>query len=191
MNLEEQVDDDPRIRWVRRAIWVLLLLAMGACLSEGANSPPDPHFSEQAARSPIPGFGEIAFRVQPAGDGIPSTTEFCALLAETEEQRVQGLMHQDNLRGYDAMVFRFDADTTSGFYMRNTRIPLTVAWFDAGGGWVGSADMQPCPDDGDCPTYQPPAPYRFALEVALGDPGRLGLGPDTRVDVGGPCPPAT
>ena len=195
MNLEEEPDNDPRVAWMRRLIWLLLLLGMGACLSEGANSPSDPTVVEegagQAGRSPIEGFEEVAFRVQPAGDGIPSTTEFCALHAQTPEQRAQGWMHQDDLRGYDGMVFSFGGDdVSSGFHMENVRFPLTVAWLDAGGGWVGAADMAPCPGGGDCPGYPPPGPYRLALEVAQGDLDRIGLGPESRVDLGGPCPAA-
>lgn len=191
MNLEEEPDDDPRISWLRRAIWLLVLVGLGACLSEGANAPADPHVEQGEAsaggRTPIEGVGEVAFRVQPAAEGIPSTTEFCALVAETDEQRAQGLMHQDSMRGYDAMLFTFgDSDTTIGFHMRDTPLPLTVAWFDAAGHWVGAADMAPCTGD-DCPTYSPPAPYRFALEVAQPDRERIGLGPDVRIDLGGTC----
>ncbi len=184
MNLEEEPGPDPRVRWLRRAIWALILLGLGACLSEGANSPADPYLADETGAAP---FGEIAFRVQPADRGIPSTTEFCALHADTTGERAQGLMHRDDLGGYDAMVFTFDDDTTSGFHMRNTRIPLTVAWFDAAGGWVGSADMDPCPDGGDCPAHAPPGPYRVAVEVARDDVARFGFGPETRIEVGGGC----
>lgn len=117
----------------------------------------------------------MRFRVLSATGG---TFDGSALLAADEAAHRQGLMEQRDLRGYDGMVFRFPAPTTGGFYMRNTRIPLSIAYFDEGGRFVSSADMAPCPDHvRDCPTYPAARPYLHAVEVALGDLGRLGVGP--------------
>src|SRR5687767_4683801 len=100
--------------------WVvvaLLAVGFGACLAKGANEPDDPELTE----SRIEGFGEIGFRIVPpetAADLTP--TELCALLAATDDQRAQGLMRVTDLKGYPGMVFRFPADSSGGFYMRNT-----------------------------------------------------------------------
>ena len=186
MNLEEDASEDERVRWLRRAVWLLLAIGLGACLSEGANSPPDPTLVEgTGGRSAIDGFGEVGFTVQTAGT-LPTTSSFCALLADTAERRQQGLMGRSDLSGYDGMVFAFDGDVDAGFHMKNTLIPLTVAWFDAGGRLVGAVDMTPCPG-GDCPTYDPPGPYRFAIEVLQGDLARLAIAADSTVEVGGAC----
>jgi uncharacterized protein len=96
-------------------------------------------------------------------------------------------MGRRDLAGFDGMLFRFDADTTSAFYMRNVPVPLSIAWFDAEGRFVSATDMAPCPDQEGCPTYPPPAPYRVALEVLQGGLGRLGIGPGSTMSVGGPC----
>ena len=86
------------------------------------------------------------------------------------------------------MVFVWDQDTTGGFWMRDTIVPLSIAWFDAEGAFVSSTDMAPCPDDEpDCPIYEPAGPYRFALEVPQGDLDELGVGPGSRLALGGPC----
>jgi uncharacterized membrane protein (UPF0127 family) len=62
--------------------------------------------------------------------------------------------------------------------MRNTLIPLSIAFFDAGGRFVSSADMEPCPDEvEDCPTTGADGPYLHAIEVAQGDLPGLGIGP--------------
>jgi uncharacterized membrane protein (UPF0127 family) len=87
-------------------------------------------------------------------------------------------MDQTDLRGYDAMVFRFPSPTEGRFFMRNTLIPLSIAFFDAGGRFVSSTDMEPCPDEVEvCPRYGPSGPYVHAVEVAQGDLPRLGIGP--------------
>lgn len=180
--------------WVERPLvvrllgWVvgaLLLSGMGACVAEGANGPPDPRLVE--AR--LPGFGEISFRIQPSGSA-PATTELCALLAATTEQRARGLMEVRDLRGYAGMIFRFPQDTTSGFFMRNTPMPLSIAWFAADGRFVSSADMDPCEDREGCPTYAPSGPYRYALEVPRGHLQRLGARQGSVLQLGGRCPPA-
>lgn len=127
------------------------------------------------ARRPLPGFGEVAFRIT-AADG--RTFEGVALLAADGASRSQGLMEQTDLRGYDGMVFRFDSPSEGRFYMRNTRIPLSIAFFDTGGRFVSSADMEPCPDEvRRCPTYGAARPYLHAIEVAAGDLGGMGIGP--------------
>jgi uncharacterized membrane protein (UPF0127 family) len=58
--------------------------------------------------------------------------------------------------------------------MRNTRIPLSIGFFKAAGGFVSSADMQPCGDSADCPKYPSRGPAKFALEVVQG--GLPGVG---------------
>ncbi|HWH34666.1 MAG TPA: DUF192 domain-containing protein [Acidimicrobiales bacterium] len=127
-----------------------------------------------AARRPLAGFDEVAFRVT-SGSGV---AEGVALLADDPASRGQGLMEQRDLRGYDGMIFRFDAPGTGRFFMRNTRIPLSIAFFDAEGRFVSATDMEPCPDDvDDCPRYSADAPYLHAIEVLQGDLPTLGIGP--------------
>ena len=97
------------------------------------------------------------------------------MVAASAEQRERGLMEVTDLAGYEGMLFVWDDDTRGGFWMRNTPTPLSIAWVDAEGGIVSSADMEPCADSDDCPTYPPDGRYRFALEVPkgeLGDDGR-------------------
>ncbi len=173
---------DPRIRRLRWIAAVLLVSGFAACINEGANAPEDPRLVE--AR--IPGFGEVAVRIE--ADGRPfSPAELCALLAATERQRSRGLMQVTDLEGYVGMVFRFSGDSRSAFYMRNTPMPLSIAFFAADGTFVSSADMAPCPDQPDCPTYGAEGPYRFALEVPKGRLAELGVGPGSRLVLSGAC----
>jgi uncharacterized membrane protein (UPF0127 family) len=147
----------------------------------GANKPSDPTLGS-AERKRVEGFGEIAYRVVGSEAG-----QRCALLAETSEQLATGLMGRTNLGGYDGMLFVFPEDTTGSFYMKNTRLPLSIAWFDAAGRFVSSTDMEPCLDRADCPLYSATGPYRYALEVPKGGLVPLGIGPGSAISVGGPC----
>lgn len=153
----------------------------------GANRPADPKLLSEE-RSRVSGFGSIAYRIQGGPDGpAGDATERCALLAETSEQHQRGLMGRTDLAGYEGMLFRFSDDTSTAFYMKDTLIPLSIAWFNADGFFVSAADMEPCPDDVGCPTYGAAAPYRYALEVAKGGLPDLGIGPGAQLVPGGGC----
>jgi uncharacterized membrane protein (UPF0127 family) len=75
------------------------------------------------------------------------------------------------------MLFVFPADTTGGFWMKDTLVPLRILFFDAAGTRVKKLSMTPCRRD-PCPVYESGRRYRFALELRASDtrPGRL-LGP--------------
>ena len=138
-----------------------------------------------ADRTGLPDVGEAAASIT-AADG--TVTGCCLLVAATDEQRQRGLMEVTDLGGYQGMVFVWDADTSGGFWMRNTPTPLSIAWFDADGDFVSSADMEPCSATApDCPVYPPGGSYRFAVEVFQGDLERLGVGPGSRLALGGDC----
>jgi uncharacterized membrane protein (UPF0127 family) len=172
----------PSTRAIQWLIAVLLVAGGVSFIVKGADRPRDPYLV--ATREPIAGFGEIAYRVS----RTPARTR-CAMLAQSVRQQEQGLMNQTSLHGYDGMLFVFSADTTVGFYMKDTPMPLSIAWFDTGGRFVGSAEMEPCLDKPgpQCPVFTSPEAYRYALEVAKGGLGPLGIGPGAVISVGGPC----
>jgi uncharacterized membrane protein (UPF0127 family) len=128
-------------------------------------------------------FGSTTAEVT-GGDG-PSR-RLRLLLADTPAERRRGLMEvrDRDLDGHDAMLFVFAEDTTTGFWMRNTPMPLSIAYLDAGGELVSTADMAPCPDRSDCPRYQAAGPFRYALEVPRGRLDDLGIVPGATVEVG-------
>ncbi len=113
------------------------------------------------------------------------TVELCVLLATTGAQRGQGLMEVTGLGRYAGMLFAFPGATTGQFYMLNTRIPLSIAFFAEDATFVSSTDMQPCPstDAAACPLYGATGPYLNAIEVPLGDLARLGIGEGSKLTV--------
>ena len=63
----------------------------------------------------------------------------------------------------------FAEDVGSGFWMKDTLIPLDIAFFTASGELIEVISMVPCEAD-PCELYRPSLPFRFALEA---DPGRF------------------
>lgn len=97
-----------------------------------------------------------------------------------------------DLAEHDGMLFVFDEPEPRRFWMRNTVLPLSAAWFGADGSFSAGFDMDPCPPEAeDCPRYGPETPARHVLEVLRGDLDRLGIGPGSRLEaVGEPCSPS-
>lgn len=171
----------PGLRALQWMIVVLLIAGGVSFIVKGSDGPKDP-FLTAPARQRVVGFGEIAYRV----NQLPNAAR-CALLAQTVEQQGKGLMNQRSLSGYDGMLFVFIADVSVTFIMKDTPLPLSIAWFDSGGRFVSSTDMEPCLDKPDCPLYRAAAPYRYALEVRRGGLEALGIGAGAVISVGGPC----
>ena len=98
-------------------------------------------------------------------------------VSETPEARARGLMGRDSLPRDHGMVFLFDGPTTVGFWMKDTLIPLSIAFWDDRRRIVSILDMQPCKAD-PCPTYGPDGPYVGAVEANIGyfEEHRVGIG---------------
>jgi uncharacterized membrane protein (UPF0127 family) len=129
--------------------------------------------SSANARKPLDGFGETQVTVTNGS----ATMSWCLLLAATEAQRNRGLMQvtDPTLGGYAGMLFRFDGDSNDQFYMRNTPMPLSIAFVAADGKVISTTDMAPCADRPGCPLYSAAAPYRTAIEVPQGQLQHLGI----------------
>jgi uncharacterized membrane protein (UPF0127 family) len=95
------------------------------------------------------------------------TTRLTVEAADTDSEREHGLMDRTSLGADDGMVFLFDAASSGSFWMKDTLIPLSIAFWDETGKIVGIRDMDPCTAD-PCPTYGSPEPYVGALEVNQG-----------------------
>ena len=85
----------------------------------------------------------------------------------TAGARSRGLMNRKKAPA-DGMLFVFRRPTTSGFWMKNTLVPLTIVFFSADGKRVRKLRMTPCRTE-PCPIYDPMRVYRFALELPAAD----------------------
>ena len=95
------------------------------------------------------------------------TTKLTVQVADTQEKRDKGLMFVRKLPENEGMLFVFSGKTYGGFWMKNTLIPLSIAFLDSDGKILKILDMVPCKKE-ECPTYDPELFYHFAIEVNLG-----------------------
>ena len=125
--------------------------------NDGASEP-------QATRPPgSPEFARGRVLIDTEGNSVLIDVD----VAETDEQRAFGLMKRESLPDDEGMLFVFFEETASAFTMRNTLIPLSIAFFDLDGEIVKILDMEPCEAE-PCPSYDPGVTYRGALEVNEG-----------------------
>jgi len=102
-----------------------------------------------------------------------------AELAITQEERQQGLMHRSKLDDGNGMLFIFQRDEVLHFYMKNTLIPLSIAFIASDGRIVEMFDMQP----GNLNTVSSSRSLRYALEVPQGWFTRAGIARGDRLRI--------
>jgi uncharacterized membrane protein (UPF0127 family) len=88
-------------------------------------------------------------------------------VADDDASREQGLMGVTNLPADRGMAFTWTEPTDATFWMKDTLIPLSIAFVDANAHVVSIQEMTPCTAD-PCPTYASTAPYTTAIEANAG-----------------------
>ncbi len=92
--------------------------------------------------------------------------ELTLLIAETDEQRAQGLMGIEKMEENNGMIFTYPAPVTKlCMWMKDTKIPLDVAFIDGNGKIVNIETMKPMTTDNHCNTG---GPIFYALEMNAG-----------------------
>ena len=104
-----------------------------------------------------------------------------AEVASTPQQREIGLMFRSAMPASDGMLFVFERPAQQCFWMRNTLIPLSVAFIGDDGSVVNVDDMKPQTLDSHCSAK----PVRFVLEINEGWFAKRGIKAGTRLR-GGP-----
>jgi uncharacterized membrane protein (UPF0127 family) len=87
-----------------------------------------------------------------------------AEVAANQENRMQGLMNRHNMAANQGMLFVFTQADRHCMWMRNTFLPLSVAFLDEQGQIINIEDMKPQTENNHCAA----APARFALEMNQG-----------------------
>jgi uncharacterized protein len=121
--------------------------------------------------------GTVAYRLLPAG-GPPRTVRL--EVAADPAARARGLMGRTSVPPDGGMVFLYPVDVRESFWMKDTPVPLSIAFVAADGRVVSVAEMTPCTAD-PCPSYAPAGPYRYAVELAAGAFPAAGVGAGDRV----------
>lgn len=93
-------------------------------------------------------------------------------VARTEEEKARGLMFREALGKDDGMLFVYDREEALAFWMKNTPIPLSIAFIDKKGKIVDIQDMEPF----SLQTHVSALPARYALEMNQGWFRRNGIG---------------
>ncbi|MBK9245300.1 MAG: DUF192 domain-containing protein [Burkholderiales bacterium] len=101
-----------------------------------------------------------------------------AELAASDPARARGLMFRQGLPANHGMLFVFDRKATHCMWMRNTLIPLSVAFIEDDGTIVNIENMQP---HDERTRHCARRPVRFALEMALGWFDGKGIGPGAKL----------
>ena len=100
-----------------------------------------------------------------------------AEVADSMATRMQGLMHRKSLAQNVGMVFVFEAAAVHCMWMKNTLIPLSVAFLDDAGAIINIADMQPHSEQSHCASR----PARYALEMNKGWFAQRGIKPGVKL----------
>jgi uncharacterized membrane protein (UPF0127 family) len=127
---------------------LLLALLLGAC---GDSAPPVENLPTGVLHIES-GSGEVLVQVS---------------IAETPETRQQGLMGVEEMGEDTGMVFLEEQPVQQAFWMKDTLIPLSIAFWDEQGRIQAILDMEPCRKD-PCRLYDPGVTWIGAVEVNQG-----------------------
>ena len=167
---------------------LLLALAATGCGDDDAAKPPTTATTAEATTTTSPDAETGTEAEEPETGTVTIETGEGAVvvsveIADTDAEREVGLMNRESLADDAGMLFVFDEDVNFGFWMKNTLIPLSIAFADAEGEIVRILDMDPCEAD-PCPVYEPEATYRTSLEVNQGAFGEWGVAEGDRLTLG-------
>lgn len=182
----------PRISLLWLARWALLAgwaaLAAAGCAGEPEGSTPGA--SERPASDAVPNSGGNAARPGTVSAGaaqegfrLDSTTlriggvEVTVEIADEPSERKRGLMHRDSLPSDHGMLFVYPEEGVRSFWMRDTSIPLSIAFIDRRGHIVDIQQMTPHSDR----FHESPGPVLYALEMPRGWFARHGVKVGDRV----------
>ena len=101
-----------------------------------------------------------------------------AELANTYDTRSRGLMFRESLGPNQGMLFVFEVPGRHCMWMRNTLIPLSVAFVDSDGTIANIADMQPKTEQSHCAAREVP----YALEMEKGWFSARGIRAGTKIE---------
>ena len=97
-------------------------------------------------------------------------------IADDDAERARGLMFRDTMNADHGMLFIHDRQEPQAYWMKNTKIPLDILYFDDERRLVTQQrDVPPCSLGDGCPPYPSNAPARYVLELNAGEAAQLKL----------------
>ncbi len=163
---------------------LLLILALGpllvGCSGESGNSPKEEEGPAEVNTRTEPPPGDRT-DVVAINTSEGERVEVQAEIADDNAERQRGLMERTELAEDAGMLFVFDREQPRSFWMRNTLIPLSIAYISADGRIVDIQDMEPLDDEP--PSYASAEPAKYALEVNQGFFAERGVEVGDRVEI--------
>lgn len=157
------------------ALFLTLLVTLAAACSGGDDGGSGDTAAPTASETPAPSISEapqslptdtVVF-TNSAGESVDLTVE----IADDTDERAQGLMFREELPEDSGMLFVYPDDHLGGFWMKDTLIPLSIAFVTADGVIIDIQDMEPETTE----SHRPPDVYRSAVEVSQGWFDRNGI----------------
>ncbi len=97
-------------------------------------------------------------------------------IADDDAERARGLMFRDAMAEDHGMLFIHDSEVPQAYWMKNTKIPLDILYFDNHGTLVAQQlEVPPCSLGDACPSYPSDVPARYVLELNAGEATKLKL----------------
>jgi uncharacterized protein len=119
------------------------------------------------------GIGHAAAADLPTATLTIGAHKLTAEIARTPEQQMVGLMNRFSLKPDHGMLFVYERPGALSFWMKNTYIPLSIAFIGADGRIVNIEDMRPLREE----THWSKGPALYALEMKKGWFAERGIGP--------------
>ena len=111
-------------------------------------------------------------------------------IADDDAERARGLMFRDELAKGAGMLFIHEDEQPQAYWMKNTRIPLDILYFDNDRKLVTQQrNVPPCSGGNRCPSYPSDQPARYVLELNAGEAERLKLQDGAEMTFGEGIPP--
>ena len=145
-------------------VTVMLLAACSSPPASSTDGAEGPAFG-RATMVILAESGEVRLRVE---------------VADSPAERARGLMFREELASDAGMVFLLTEPSTGGFWMKNTVIPLSIAFWNKDARIHTMLDMVPCEEE-PCPVYYPNEAWVGAVEVNPGFFERHGVRVGDRV----------
>lgn len=149
------------------AMAAVILLVSPGCGGSSINSPTESQASSSAVTaSTVPGpvLNDTPDAASVVFHTDSNQTVLDVEIADTPSERAIGLMGRSHLDQDRGMIFVWDSPVQDGFWMKNTFIPLSIAFLDEDGIIIDIQDMEPQTLE----THAPNQPYFYAIEVNQG-----------------------
>ena len=110
-------------------------------------------------------------------------------IADDEAERARGLMFRDEMAADHGMLFVHEGEEPQSYWMKNTRIPLDIIYFDHDRKLVSVAHAPPCSLGDNCPPFPSEGPALYVLELNAGTVEALGAKAGDELKFGPGIPP--